>query len=126
MPLNLHPKFFPVADAAAARLVVTIRDAGLDAMRFAHACMRAVWVEERDISDRATLEAILREQGFTPGPLLAAAETPAAAAAYQAENDLAVAMQIFGAPSYVLEGEIFWGQDRLDFLARALERGPAG
>ena len=64
----------------------------------------------------------LRVRVFEPAPLFAAAETDKIKAAYQAGTDKAIAAQVFGAPSYVLDGEIFWGQDRLDFLDRALSR----
>lgn len=122
MPFNLHPKHFPVPDGQAARATVALREQGKDAMGFAHACMRAVWAEDRDLSDPATVAAILREQGHDPAALLAAAETPAISAAQQADTELALSLQVFGAPSYVLNGEIFWGQDRLDFLERALQK----
>lgn len=127
LPLNLHPKFFPKPEAEVARLVIALRDAGgadagSDAIRLAHAAMRAVWAEERDITDAATREALLRETGFDPAAVIAAAASPAVSEAYAKGTEQAVAAQVFGAPAYVLDGEIFWGQDRLDFLDRALAR----
>ncbi len=122
LPLNLRPKFFPANDNLAARLVIAARDARYDAMSLAHAILRAVWAEERDIADPDNLRDILRVRGLEPAPLFAAAETDAIKAAYQAGTDKAIAAQVFGAPSYVLDGEIFWGQDRLEFLDRALNK----
>lgn len=127
VPLTLQPKFFPRPEALPARLVIGLRDAGgpdagANAIRLAHAVMRAVWAEERDITDDATLDAILAENGFDAAACRAAAESAAVSQAYAQGTEQANAAQVFGAPSYVLDGEIFWGQDRLDFLDRALAR----
>jgi 2-hydroxychromene-2-carboxylate isomerase len=121
MPVNLHPKHFPVPPADAARLIIAADLAeGTDrAMALAFATMRAVWAEERDISDAATLAAIAAGCGFDAARLARHAE--AASAAYERYTDEAIEAQVFGAPWYILDGEPFWGQDRLDFLARALE-----
>lgn len=123
MPLELKPKYFPVAGDAAARLIVaTDRQAGADAaMAITEALLRAVWVEQRDIADEATLAALLRE-GSLPAELLAASQSPDVQQRYDAHTQAAIDAGVFGAPSYVVDGEIFWGQDRLDFLQRRLAR----
>ena len=56
------------------------------------------------------------------GALLAAAEQPAARQAYRDNTDAAVAAGVFGSPSYVYRGELFWGQDRLEMLEEAVAR----
>lgn len=121
LPLNLHPKHFPVPADDAARLIVAVRDQAGDAaaLALAGAVLRAVWVEERDIADAATLAALLAEQGLDAG-LLAQSRTPATQQAYDANTDRALALGVFGAPTYVVGNELFWGQDRLDFLQRRL------
>jgi 2-hydroxychromene-2-carboxylate isomerase len=123
LPLNQHPKFFPVsADLAARTLVAADRD-GLDTGRLLGAIMRAVWVEERDVADPATLIAIAESVGIDGRPLLVAADGEAVRTAYEAHTEDAIAAQVFGAPTYIYRGEPFWGQDRLDFLERALRAG---
>lgn len=123
VPLNFQPAFFPADEALAGRLVVAAREGDGDPLALAHACMRAVWAEERNIADPETLEEILTETGHDPARLFAAAETPAIVAAHAAGTTEAIAANVFGAPAYVIDGEIFWGQDRLDFVARRLARG---
>lgn len=125
-PLNLHPKFFPVPGDPAARLITAVREHDGDpaALRIAGAILRAVWVEERDIADPLTLSALLVDCGLAPGRL-DDAQAPAIQAAYDADTDAALAAGVFGAPSYVVDGELFWGQDRLEFVQRRLERGSA-
>ncbi len=121
LPLNLHPKHFPV-DALAASLLITctVGEAGKPAaMRLTGALLKAVWAEERNLADAATLAQILAECGL-PAALLEASREPAVLQQYQANTQRALEANVFGAPSYVVGGEIFWGQDRLELLRRRL------
>ncbi len=122
VPLNLQPKFFPVpVDLAAQFILAAGRSGGSDAaMRLAGAMLRACWAEERNIGDAETLGAICKEQGMDAAALAAAAQSDAVKAEYESCTQEAVARNVFGAPSYVIDGEIFWGQDRLEFVERAL------
>ncbi|HYM33483.1 MAG TPA: 2-hydroxychromene-2-carboxylate isomerase [Candidatus Cybelea sp.] len=121
--LNLHPKYFPAAEGLAARMVVAARRQSGDALGLAHSVLKAVWAEERNIADPATLREIADRCGFDGKALLAAADEPAVAAEYTADTDAAIARGVFGAPTYIYNNEPFWGQDRLEFLDRALGRG---
>ncbi len=124
VPLNPQPAFFPVPADPAALLIVAASEhegeaAALDlAGRFG----TAVWVEQRNIGDEATRRAIVAEAGL-PDELLARAALPEIAQRYAAHTQQALDAGVFGAPSYVIDGEIFWGQDRLDFVARRLHAG---
>jgi 2-hydroxychromene-2-carboxylate isomerase len=128
MPLQLTPKYYP-ADGKPAGwnkppgwMVIAAQERGLDAQRLSHALLRALWAEERDTSDRKVRVAIAIENEL-PGEELAAAEQSAPVQAlYKSYSEEAERLGVFGAPTYVLEGERFWGQDRLAFLDRALER----
>ena len=122
MPFNLKPKFFPVAGDDAARLIIAVdQHDGVDtAMKLCGAVLAAVWMQDRDVADASVLQAILQEQGIAADRWQAAL-APAAQDAYMAYTRKAIDAGVFGAPSYVVEGEIFWGQDRLDFLQRRLQ-----
>ena len=120
VPLNLHPKHFPVDEAPAARMVIAHRQRGGDIAALSGAMMRAVWAEERDLSDRTTLLEIAREQGVDGSALLEAAEDQAVQGEYEANTHSAIEQGVFGMPTFVIGDELFWGQDRLDFVARAL------
>ncbi len=124
LPLNLHPRHFPVPGDAAARLIhaVAAADGGDAALALAGAVLRAVWVDERDVSNPEHLAALLDAQGL-PAARLDAAQAPDAQARYDAATQRAIDAGVFGAPSYVIDGEIFWGQDRLDFVQRRLQAG---
>jgi len=120
VPLNIHPKFFPEPADDAARLIIAA-DLALGTaagLNLAQALMRAVWAEERNIGDADTRAAIVAEQGLDATALAAVANQ--AATAFDAYTEEAIAAQVFGAPWYLVEGEPFWGQDRLEFVERAL------
>lgn len=125
IPLTLQPKYFPVAAEPAARLIVAAEFAGGSdpALRLTGAVLKAVWVEQRDIADSGTLAALLAEQGL-PAVWLAESASAEVQARYDANTARAIDAGVFGAPSYVVNGEIFWGQDRLEFLARRLGIAP--
>jgi 2-hydroxychromene-2-carboxylate isomerase len=121
LPLNLKPKFFPVAGDDAARLIVAVSGQdGADAgMKLSGAIFAAVWAQERNIADAATLGQLLAESGL-PAERLAQSRDAAVQQQYEANTAKAIEIGIFGAPSYVIDGEIFWGQDRLEFVEQAL------
>ena len=121
IPLNLAPKFYPADQDLAARLVIAAGADGSDPLTLAHAVLRAIWAEERDIADEATLRSILAENGLSED-LMVQAQAQEAEAALDALTAEALEAGVFGAPSYICDGELFWGQDRLDFLERALDR----
>ncbi|MBK5105142.1 MAG: 2-hydroxychromene-2-carboxylate isomerase [Burkholderiales bacterium] len=122
LPLNLQPRFFPApGDLAAQFIVAAGRAGGSDAaMRLAGAVLRACWAEERNIADAETLGAVCKEQGLDAAALTAAANSDAVKAEYGGYTQEAIERNVFGAPTFVIGGEIFWGQDRLEFVERAL------
>ncbi len=121
LPLNLKPRFFPVAGDDAARLIIAVdrADGAAAALKLTGAVLAAVWAQERDIADAATRAALLHECGLS-AQRADDARAPEVQASYLSHTQQALAAQVFGSPSYVIDGEIFWGQDRLDFVARKL------
>ena len=120
-PLNLKPRYFPVGGDDAARLIIATDLAlGVDAaMAISGAVLAACWAQERNIADDKVLAQLLQEQGL-PAALLEQSHSQAVQVRYEACTQQAIDAGVFGAPSYVIDGEIFWGQDRLDFVERAL------
>ncbi|MEP7298193.1 MAG: 2-hydroxychromene-2-carboxylate isomerase [Burkholderiales bacterium] len=123
LPLTLKPKFFPVPPDDAARLIVAVaqHDGGDAAMALTGAVLRAVWAEERNVADTAELAAMIAALGL-PARRLAEAKTIDVQTQYEAHTQRAIELGVFGAPTYVVDGEMFWGQDRLDFVERRLAR----
>jgi 2-hydroxychromene-2-carboxylate isomerase len=122
MPLTLQPRFFPVAGDDAARLIIAIdmHDGAEAAMRITGAILKACWAQERNIASEQTFAELLQETGLS-AQRIEQAHTQAVQERYDADTQRAMEIGIFGAPTYVIEGEMFWGQDRLDFIQRKLE-----
>ncbi|MEC3768120.1 2-hydroxychromene-2-carboxylate isomerase [Cupriavidus sp. SS-3] len=122
IPLNLEPTFFPVSGDAASKLVIAAQLAHgtARAMALTGAIGAAVWAQQRNIADAATLAQIADEAGLDGAGLVRASEAQSVQAAYAQNTQEAISAGVFGAPWYVYDGEPFWGQDRLDFLDRAL------
>lgn len=120
LPLNLVPKHFPVDESMAARCVLALVQQGQSPWDFIGRAHRAVWAEDRDLSDVETVKALLSEAGLDADTILALAETDAIEAVYDQDTAAAIEAGVFGAPTYVVGEELFWGQDRLEWVEAVL------
>jgi carboxymethylenebutenolidase len=123
-PLKLQPRYFPVASDDAAKLIIAVdaNDGSDAAMRLAAVILRGVWVDEQNIADPAALQRMLEACGLPPRRL-DDSQSQAVHERYEEDSQRAIDGGVFGAPTYIVHGEMFWGQDRLDFLERRLARG---
>ena len=123
VPLTLQPRYFPFPEAPLAQAVIALRETqgNPPAMALAHRILQALWAEDRD--PVAEFDALAAECGLDGPAVLAQGADARWAAMRQGDSEAALARGVFGAPSYVIEGEIFWGQDRLDFVERRLAAG---
>jgi 2-hydroxychromene-2-carboxylate isomerase len=123
VPLNPQPAYFPIsADLASRWVLAALEQSVVVALDLALAQGRAVWAEDRNIADAATLAAIATAQGLDAAALAERANAADIAMRYAVLTQEAIDRGVFGAPTYVCGGELFWGQDRLDFLDRALAK----
>src|SRR6266850_6382399 len=124
IPINLEPKHFPCDDAAAVRLVIAARLQGKNAHRLSLELGRALWEREETLADPTTMALAAERAGLDAAELRAGGPSDAELdALYERFTQEALSAGVFGAPSYVLpSGEIFWGQDRLELLERALKK----
>lgn len=125
IPINIQPRHFPSNEIPAACCVIGLRETVGDqpAIRLAHRVLKAVWQEEKNTGDRDTLADLIRDVGLEPAAVLPFADDPNWQARREADTKAALDRGVFGAPSYVIGDEIFWGQDRLEFVQRRLARG---
>jgi 2-hydroxychromene-2-carboxylate isomerase len=123
IPLVLQPKNSPSDDLAATRLVIAAKLQGRDAHRLATELGRSLWELDEALGDAAVIENAARRAGIDAAAVRAAAPPDAELdRLYEQYTQEALAAGVFGAPSFVLpSGEIFWGQDRLEMLERALK-----
>lgn len=125
LPINLEPKFFPVDPGLADRSVIALVEAGRDPAGFIGRAHAGVWANEENIADPTQLAAYLEAEGHPADAILSAAQEQDAADTLARNTREASEADAVGAPVYVLNGEPFWGQDRLEYLAHALESGRA-
>lgn len=121
MPLHVQPQYFPVAGDPAARVIIAVRqiDGQEAAVTFAGKVLAGVWADERNIADVDTLKLILAECGL-PTSRFEESLAESVQALYDVDTQTAIDVQVFGSPTFVIDGELFWGQDRLDFVERKL------
>ena len=119
--INVQPRFFPVnGDLAAAWILAAQEQGVVQALTLTGAVGRAIWEQERDVAAESTLMEIASELRLDAVALARRAGSAEIVARYKALTQEAIDRQVFGAPTYIYRDELFWGQDRLDFLDRAL------
>ena len=120
VPLKTNP-FFPINTITLMRIAVGLQ-LRQDA-RFADYCSamyRAIWVDAQNMNDAATVSSVLQAGGFDAPELLALAAEPEVKNQLKALTEEAVARGVFGAPTFFVGEQMFWGQDRFDFVREAL------
>jgi 2-hydroxychromene-2-carboxylate isomerase len=127
IPLVLEPKFFPSQTRLSAHTIVaTAKTEGNAAALIAsEAILGGLWADDRNMDEPEMIIDVLNQAGLDGKALVDHAERHAETLSDQIKNDteLALADGVFGAPSYVYNREVFWGQDRLDLLAWRLGQG---
>jgi 2-hydroxychromene-2-carboxylate isomerase len=113
--VNVQPRYSPTNTVPASAAIITAQEAGGgDLGALVHGFLRAVWAEERDIAEDAVVRDVLAAAGFDPGladkGMLTSVET------LERNTEEALRRMVFGAPSYLVGEEVFWGQDRLPLL----------
>lgn len=120
VPLKVNP-FFPINTITLMRIAVGLQmrnDSSF--MDYCSAMFRAIWVDAQNMNDPATVASALQAAGFDAPALLALAGEQAVKDALKAQTGAAVARGVFGAPTFFVADQMFWGQDRLDFVREAL------
>lgn len=121
--LNLAPAHFPVDPTLADHCAIAISQSGTRPADFVRSVCEAVWTRDMNIADRDVLANLIKAAGFDDEAILENAGSEGVAAIREENTKAAVAHDAIGAPSYVYKGEVFWGQDRLDYLDRMIASG---
>lgn len=120
LPLNLHPAFFPVDALLVDQAAIALLRSGADPTDYMLSAFHALWVEDRNLADRDTVAELLVRHGHDAEAVLSLASNDAVADEYRRNTEAAIAADLPGVPGYLLAGEPFWGQDRIEHLERAL------
>ena len=125
VPINIQPKHFPSSEQLSTSCVIVLRETMGDqpAIKLAHRVLKAVWQDEMNPGDPATLAGLIKDIGLDADTIMQHGSEPKWDAMRKADTQSALDRGVFGAPSYVIGDEIFWGQDRLEFVQRRLARG---
>ena len=121
--LNVHPKFWPFNVETADHLTVAIVESGANPDQFLRKAFSGVWADERNLADEQTLIVLADGVGLPAQKLLADAKSESVKKRCQKNIKEALEIDAFGSPCYVLDGEVFWGQDRIELLDDALTSG---
>lgn len=113
------PRHFPQRSVLALRVALQAPSDKIGAL--SQDLFRVAWVEDGNVEDPAQLAPVIARHGLDPAALLAGAERPEIKMALKANTDEALRLGLCGAPSCVVDGRVFWGQDRLEFVQKALE-----
>lgn len=122
----LEPKFFPADDRQACKVVIAAGLLGHELEPLTLWYHQVVWVNEQNITDESVLHAGLEACGLPVDEIMALAKSPEADDRFAANTREALDHSMFGAPWYVIDGECFWGQDRLDFVEEKLASNTDG
>jgi 2-hydroxychromene-2-carboxylate isomerase len=118
------PSKFPQVTLTAARAYYWLHPQDCEKARaFAHAVFRALWVDDRDVSDMAVVADIAGTLGIDTTQLEAAVATPEIKERLKQETEAAIGKGLFGAPFFMVDGEPFWGADRLPQIEKWLATG---
>ena len=120
LPINLNPKFFPAKEWPAAGLVIEKQLRGSNPGPIVNSFLQAVWVKEQDISKPETIIKIAIKNGLGDINLSDKVLENKLKSVWAQNSHDGIAAGVFGVPTYKMGGELFWGQDRLDFLERSL------
>ncbi len=123
MKLNPTPTHFPTNPAAADHCICALVISGKDAAGFTFQLGRAVWERNLQIADEAVLHQLLMDEGHDADAILDLSKKDEALNMRLENTKTAIAADAIGAPSYVYNGEVFWGQDRLEYLDRMIASG---
>ena len=119
MPINFTPKYFPPSDVSRAScMILSLTDPEKQNI-FSFCLLKYVWVEEKDIGDENNLREICNNLDLDFEKLIKKSNEKIEF--YNSLAERAAKINVFGSPTYVIEGEIFWGQDRLEFLEEYIQ-----
>ena len=125
LKFHLQPASWPFNARLADGVVIAALEAGLDPERYLQRAFAGVWEDQLSLADPATISKLADESGLPGKQLVERSESEDISAAYEQNRQDALAADVFGSPVYVLDGEVFWGQDRIELLGDALKSGRA-
>jgi 2-hydroxychromene-2-carboxylate isomerase len=121
MPLTIKPKFFPVDPTLSQKIIIAAQNNNINPNDITFSFMKAVWAEEKDISNEETIKEICKESNLDFSSIIEQAKSDEVNNQYIKNKEEAIQNNVWGAPTFIYNHELFWGQDRIEFLERAIQ-----
>jgi 2-hydroxychromene-2-carboxylate isomerase len=123
LKFHLQPEHWPFNGRLADGVVIAALEAGQNPEPFIRRAFAGVWEEQIKLGDPAAIAKVADDSGLSGAKLVERSASNEISAAYEQNRQDAIAAGVFGSPAWVLDGEVFWGQDRIELLADALKSG---
>ena len=122
-PIIIEPEYFPYNPSLVSLVVVAVVNAygSEKAMEVTLSLMKGCWVENRNMASPDEVKKSIEKSGLNGDELIELADKDESSKGLELNTQKAIDSGVFGAPTYLIEGNVFWGQDRLDFVKRSLE-----
>ena len=122
MPITIQPKFFPVDPSLSHRTIILARKNNIKIENLIFSFQKAVWADEKNISDENTIIEICKSNNFNSSSIIEDANSEEIINEYKKNTEDALSSNVWGSPTFIYNNELFWGQDRIDFLERAIQK----
>ncbi len=122
LPLNLKPKFWPTPDLLAGKCIIAAGKLGMSQAVVAQALMSGVWAKDKNIADLNDVNTLLSDAGLAATEILDHASASDIEQTQENYTKRAIEKGVFGSPTFIIEGELYFGQDRLNFVEAHLAR----
>ncbi len=121
MPLNIQPKYFPVDPTLSHKVIILAQKNNIDIKNLIFSFQRAVWADEKDISDENVIIEICKNNNFESNSIITDANSEEIQGEFKKNTEEALSRNVWGSPTFIFNNELFWGQDRIEFLERAIQ-----
>lgn len=120
-PLIIQPKFFPVDPTLSHRTIILAQKNNINVENLIFSFQKAVWADEKNISDENIIIEICKTNNFNSNSIIEDANSEEIINEYKSNTQEALSKNVWGSPTFIYNNELFWGQDRIDFLERAIQ-----
>lgn len=123
LKFHLQPEHWPFNGRLADGVVIAALEKGQNPEAYIRRAFAGVWEDQMRLGDPAVIAKMADDSGLPGAMLVERSASDEISAAYEQNRQDAIAAGVFGSPAWVLDGEVFWGQDRIELLADALKSG---
>jgi len=121
MPNSIKPKYFPVDPTISHKIIIIAQNKNMDPFDITFTFMKSVWADEKDITDDETIKNICKQNNISSDSILDEANSSEINNQYLKNTEEALKNNVWGSPTFIYNNELFWGQDRIEFLERAIQ-----